>query len=421
MATEACSRTSTLPCATLGRAPPPAPPRWQRILADRLRTDGWRRHATTRATTVGEVFLAYLAAQLDRLLVQDRAFRAGAVDEPVHQMRVAARRLRSALATFRPLVDSRAVRTAESLREELRWLGSSLARGTRHHGAPGPPRHAARGRRRTPRPWPLAATSTRCSRANHRVALDHAAGVLDDPRYLRLARRPRGVPRARPRSRPAPTARRAGAAVGAARRGQAVPPPRPQGRAGPRRPSQERALHDVRKAAKRLRYAAEAATPVLGAQAEELAARAEAVQEVLGEHQDTVVSRAALHDLAHHGEATGPVGLGLGRLAAARGRAGRRAPGRERRRHRRRRAHARAGSGSDPAEQPLALLDQPSPQGSAPLGERPLLPRRTSPCPRPSRSAPGRSRGPRGRTARPACRARGCRGPARSSRRRGPS
>ena len=82
----------------------------------------------------------------------------------------------------------------------------------------------------------------------------------------------------------------------------------------PTTPSRDRALHDVRKAAKRLRYAAEAATPVLGGGAEELAARAEAVQEVLGEHQDTVVSRAALDDLAHHRDATGPVGLGLGRL-----------------------------------------------------------------------------------------------------------
>ena len=296
-----------------GASPATRASKVQRILADRLRTDGWRRHATTRVTTVGEVFLAYLTAELDRLLVQDRAFRAGAVDEPVHQMRVAARRLRSALATFHPLVDSRAVRTVESLREELRWLGSSLAearditvlRGrldTRLEGDADPAAEATRRHVDT------------VLGANHRLALDHASGALDDSRYFRLvddleeflAAAPLTSRADRPARKVLPSVLRA-EVKRVRRRARRVERARDA-------QDEELALHDVRKAAKRLRYAAEAATPVLGARAEKLAARAESVQEVLGEHQDTVVSRAALLDLAHHGEATGPVGLGLGRL-----------------------------------------------------------------------------------------------------------
>ena len=51
----------------------------------------------------------------------------------------------------------------------------------------------------------------------------------------------------------------------------------------------EELLHEVRKAAKRARYAAEAATGVLGGQARRYGKAMKAVQEVLGEHQDSVV------------------------------------------------------------------------------------------------------------------------------------
>ena len=58
------------------------------------------------------------------------------------------------------------------------------------------------------------------------------------------------------------------------------------------------ALHQVRKAAKRLRYAAEVAAPVLGARAETLAETAKAVQTVLGDHRDSALVRAALASLS---------------------------------------------------------------------------------------------------------------------------
>ena len=80
---------------------------------------------------------------------------------------------------------------------------------------------------------------------------------------------------------------------------------------------QDHELHEVRKAAKRLRYAAESAVPVLGDDAASLAARAEEVQEVLGEHQDSVVSRDLLRQLAVEVYLDGGNSFTFGRLHAA--------------------------------------------------------------------------------------------------------
>lgn len=63
-----------------------------------------------------------LATALRRLLTFDPYARLGDV-EGVHQLRVAARRLRSVIRTFAPLVDPAKI---EPVVEDLRWLGQSL-------------------------------------------------------------------------------------------------------------------------------------------------------------------------------------------------------------------------------------------------------------------------------------------------------
>src|SRR5262249_5596076 len=62
------------------------------------------------------------------LIGLDLAVRRGAEDG-VHQMRVTARRLRSILKTFRPLLDPE---WATSLRSELSWLADSLGEARDH-------------------------------------------------------------------------------------------------------------------------------------------------------------------------------------------------------------------------------------------------------------------------------------------------
>ncbi|NEC95354.1 CHAD domain-containing protein, partial [Streptomyces albidoflavus] len=63
-------------------------------------------------------------------------------------------------------------------------------------------------------------------------------------------------------------------------------------------PGRDHALHQARKAAKRARYAAEAASPALGKPAKRHRKRVKAVQQLLGVHQDSVVAREALRQLA---------------------------------------------------------------------------------------------------------------------------
>ena len=73
-------------------------------------------------STAGGVLVAHLRDQVDQLDLHDVGVRCGQPDA-VHQMRVATRRLRSALATFRPLL---AGPRWEQVRTELKRLGVAL-------------------------------------------------------------------------------------------------------------------------------------------------------------------------------------------------------------------------------------------------------------------------------------------------------
>ncbi len=65
--------------------------------------------------------LAYLGKQFDALVTQDLLARRDAPDA-VHQLRVAARRLRSTLATFAPVVRDK---DFDAVAAELRWLAKA--------------------------------------------------------------------------------------------------------------------------------------------------------------------------------------------------------------------------------------------------------------------------------------------------------
>ncbi len=84
--------------------------------AAKVRTPG-------KKPTAGDVVLAYLARQVEALLVADREVRAG---EPgsVRRMRAAARRLHRTLRAFRPLLRTRSISPIE---RELRWLADLFA------------------------------------------------------------------------------------------------------------------------------------------------------------------------------------------------------------------------------------------------------------------------------------------------------
>lgn len=230
---------------------------------------------------------ATLRRHVRSLLAHDAGVRVDAQDA-VHQMRVSARRLRSTLRDFAPLLDHE---WGERLQDELRWLGSALAGGRntevvearlRAALAALPPslvvddaeqrldamlRAEAEGARA---PIDAALSSER-----YLDLLDDLVDAATDPRTTDLADRPcdevlPGLMTVSWRR----LAKRAEAAI----RGSAEPG----------------GYHRARIAAKRTRYLAEALVEVYAKPAKRFAARVEALQELLGEHQDAVVAAAML-------------------------------------------------------------------------------------------------------------------------------
>ncbi|MEW2389866.1 CYTH and CHAD domain-containing protein [Streptomyces venezuelae] len=242
----------------------------------------------------GDHVLARLRTQRDALLALDPAVRRDLPDS-VHQMRVATRRLRSAFKSYRKVLDRT---VTDPIGEELKWLAAELGvdrdqevlteRLTDRIGALprtlllGP----VRGRLRI---WTVA----RSAGSRRRTV-----AVLESKRYLALLDSLDAL-LAAPPLRPAATAPPEKALVKAALKDYARLATRID-HALSLPPGQERdvALHEARKAAKRARYAGEAATPALGKPAKKFAKRMKSVQKVLGDHQDSVVAREALRALA---------------------------------------------------------------------------------------------------------------------------
>jgi CHAD domain-containing protein len=75
------------------------------------------------------------------------------------------------------------------------------------------------------------------------------------------------------------------------------------------------ALHDLRKRAKRARYAAEAAADVLGAPASKAAAHVGQLQDILGVLHDSIIARQRLRQFAEKRTTTKADAFTLGRLA----------------------------------------------------------------------------------------------------------
>ena len=297
--------------AEAGAAPGAARSELSRVLGDTVphRRDRPSRIELARGT-VGQLFAAVLAEQVARLHRRDVSFRR---ERPgsVHKLRICTRRLRSALRTYRPILDRVAV---DSLCEELRWLGESLGRARdaevqREHllaVLASEPTELVLG--------PVAARIDRELRAAYRAGVEHGKEALETDRYFRLlealdelvgsppftARADRTAREAVPRLLRRDL-RKVEGEVERLRRAQDDR-------------DRDEALHSVRKKAKRLRYAAESAEPVLGPGATRLARRAKRVHEVLGVHQDSVVTRRLLREYGVRAHLDGDNGFTFGRL-----------------------------------------------------------------------------------------------------------
>ena len=307
-----------------GARPSSSPSKLTRVLGDRLATlapephpvaaaprkkgKGKKGKKRAPAAAAGDVVRAALISQVQALSDADLMVRTGQADG-VHQVRVACRRLRSTLAAFRPVLD----RTqTDPLREELAVVGSALSPTRDAEVALA---HLRRLVADQPVELVLGPVAARLQQA---AIQDEAAGdvqarkVLTGAAYLTLrddldalvAELPLTEAATRPadevlREVVARTGRRLRKAVDLARDSDS-----------------DEALHDVRKAAKRLRYTAEAAVPVLGRPVADLVTAIKAVQEVLGDRQDTFVTRPLCVQLGLQAFAAGENAWTWGRLHA---------------------------------------------------------------------------------------------------------
>ncbi|MEV4433384.1 CYTH and CHAD domain-containing protein [Streptomyces sp. NPDC049585] len=297
---------------TAGLRPSPAPSKLARAL-DELGLAHPAPQPVAKPATAGDHLLAYLREHAETLLALDPGARLGTKDA-VHQMRVATRRLRSAFRTYGRILDRRAT---DPLGEELRWLAAGLGVDRDREVLVERLRDALE---EVPRPLvrgPVRARLRIWATRNRAETRRQVTAVLDGKRYLALLEAldalltdpPLRPAAARPAEPVLTKALQRDHARLAARVEHALATE--PGRA------RDLALHEARKAAKRARYAAEAATPALGKRAKRFAREVKAVQTVLGDHQDSVLTRTALQTIASQaavaGETTFTYGLLYGR------------------------------------------------------------------------------------------------------------
>ncbi|HJX44580.1 MAG TPA: CYTH and CHAD domain-containing protein [Geodermatophilus sp.] len=320
-----------------GYVPSDSPSKLSRVLAGRLAalapqpvppaapaptgTKGKKgKKAADPGPTAADVVLGALRTQVQALQVADIGVRTGD-PEGVHDLRVACRRLRSILAAFRPVLDRTAT---DPVRAELQWIGGALS-GARdgevaleHLRAvvAAEPVELVRGpvsaRLRSTEVADVERGRKAAVRAlsdrRHLALLDSLDALLADPPLAAAAGEPA-------RAVLTDAVKRAGkrlyAHVDAAREQGGDPT---GGDPATHDDEAEHALHEARKAAKRVRYTAEVAAPVLGAPAETLVACMKKVQDVLGEAQDTVVTRGWCLRLATAAVGAGEDTFTYGRL-----------------------------------------------------------------------------------------------------------
>ncbi|MEV6559457.1 CYTH and CHAD domain-containing protein [Nocardia sp. NPDC051756] len=248
----------------------------------------------------------YLAAQIDTIFTGDVALRRG--EDPIHDTRVATRRLRSTLRVFGKLLDRSAI---DGIADELKWYAGLLGevrdcqvQRARLAGKIGelPPELVL---------GPVAARIETTLLERQLAGRNVLAEAMDSPRYLALLavlQSWKSEPPFTIRISKRELVQRAHRAAGKADKRLAAAV----------RNRRDESLHRARKAAKRARYAAELHKPVRkSAEAKSNIKYYKRLQRVLGDHNDGVVSADFLWRTATAaGTAEGENGFTYGLLYA---------------------------------------------------------------------------------------------------------
>ncbi|MEI5520777.1 CYTH and CHAD domain-containing protein [Streptomyces brasiliscabiei] len=251
--------------------------------------------------TPGDHVLVYVRAQRDAIVELDPAVRRDVFDS-VHSMRVATRRLRSTFKSFGRVLD-RAV--TDPIGDELKWLAGELGVDRDQEVLTERLTEALDALPETLVTGPVHARLRAWSQkdgggSGPRSELIEA---LDGERYLELLESLDAV------IADPPLLEAAGGdpekvITKAVRKDFAkVATLVEEALAQPSGADRDLAMHEARKKTKRTRYAAEAAHPLLGKPAKALVKDMKSLQTLLGDHQDSVMAREALRDLAHQAHA----------------------------------------------------------------------------------------------------------------------
>jgi CHAD domain-containing protein len=227
----------------------------------------------------------------------------------VHQMRVNARRLRSALKAFGPLLDPE---WADSLRTELKWLADALA-GARDNEVL--LERLTEAIDALPDPeviGPVRARLEKVLGGASEAGNAHALETLRCERYVILLER---LVDAAWEPMTAPEAEESAAAVVPTVVAATWHRVRKRVKRLDLVETTDHDWHKVRIAAKQLRYTCDAVEPVIGKPARRLSKQAEHIQDTLGEHQDAVVAAEFIRDQATS-RGSGSVAFTLGVLHA---------------------------------------------------------------------------------------------------------
>jgi CHAD domain-containing protein len=243
--------------------------------------------------TVGGILATRLREGIALLVEQDWALRTYGHDA-VLDMRVVVRRLRSDLAIWRPYL---ARECTDPVRAELSWFGGLLGRLCDAEMLDARLGESVRHLPADMLVGPVAERVQRELQERTFVASERVTAAIESVRYCALLDALESLAHDPPLSK-----RAAGRAedVLAARVAKAITSfDRAAGALGaPASPEvRNDRLHEVRKAARRVRYAAGASEPQLGKRARRLAQRMTELQDLLADHRDSVVARETLQEI----------------------------------------------------------------------------------------------------------------------------
>ncbi|WP_031476861.1 CYTH and CHAD domain-containing protein [Streptomyces bicolor] len=284
----------------------------QRALAETApkKKRGKKARVVKAPVTAGDHVLDHLRAQRDAIVELDPAVRRDVYDS-VHRMRVATRRMRSAFKSYGKILD-RAV--TDPIGEELKWLAGELGVDRDQEVLTERLTAAIDELPRTLLSGPVRTRLRTWSKARSGGSRRRLMNVLDGKRYLELLDTLDALV-AEP-----PLLEAAGGkpekVIGKAVRKDFSEVSGLVEQALVLEPGHGRdlALHEARKRAKRTRYSAESAVPALGDPAAGLVKSMKSLQNLLGDHQDSVMTREALRELARQAHRAGEPSFTYGLL-----------------------------------------------------------------------------------------------------------